>query len=99
LIRAIRGFLLVTKPLIIFQIKSIVCLQDESQQKTKQLSIIAVVVIVVAILLLAGGGGHSIGGFMHGSRSMGLANWNWIQILVSLGIGFILGLLVAKRRL
>jgi TRAP-type C4-dicarboxylate transport system permease small subunit len=63
------------------------------------LYIIAVVIIVVAILLLAGGGGHSMGGFMHGSRSMGLANWNWIQILVSLGIGFILGLLVAKRRL
>jgi hypothetical protein len=43
-------------------------------------------------------------GMMHGGSNMstGLANWNWVQIIVCLGVGFVLGYLfnavVSKRR-
>jgi hypothetical protein len=38
-------------------------------------------------------------GMMHGGgRSMDIGNWNWLPILISLGIGFLLGYLVARRR-
>ena len=38
-------------------------------------------------------------GMMHGSGgSMDMGNWNWVQILISLGVGFLLGYLVARRR-
>jgi hypothetical protein len=56
---------------------------------------IGFVVIVVAFLLL--GGWTWMQGVMHGNGLMGMHNWNWAQILVSLGIGFILGLLVSRR--
>ena len=58
--------------------------------------VIAFVVIIVAFLLL--GGGPWVKGMMHGSRSTGMASLNWVQILISLGIGFLLGLLVSKRK-
>jgi hypothetical protein len=36
---------------------------------------------------------------MHeGGRSMNLGNLHWVQILISLGKGFLLGFLVARRR-
>jgi len=60
------------------------------------LYVIAIVVIVVAFLLL--GGGSCARGMMNGNGSIGLANLNWTQILISLGLGFLLGLLVSKRR-
>ena len=38
-------------------------------------------------------------GMMHGDgRSMDMGNWNWVPILISLVIGFLLGYLVASRR-
>ena len=58
--------------------------------------IIAVVVVIVAFLLL--GGGPWIKGLSHGNGSAGLNDLKWIQILISLGIGFLLGYLVARRR-
>jgi hypothetical protein len=54
------------------------------------------VVIIVAFLLL--GGGTWMKGMMHGSSSISIVNWNWTQILISLVLGFLLGLVVAKRR-
>lgn len=57
---------------------------------------ITFVVIIAAFLLL--GGLPWLKGIMRGSRSMDIDNWNWVQILISLGIGFLLGLIVAKRR-
>lgn len=58
--------------------------------------LIAIAVIVVAFLLL--GGGPWIKGMTHGGRSMGMAGWNWGTILISLAIGFILGLLAGRRK-
>ena len=59
------------------------------------LYLIAFAVIIVAFLLLDGG--MWIKGMMHGSRSIGMANLNWVQILISLGLGFLLGWIVARR--
>jgi hypothetical protein len=58
--------------------------------------IIAVAVIVVAFFLL--GGGPWIKGLSHGHGSIGLNDLKWVQILISLGIGFLLGYLVSRRR-
>jgi hypothetical protein len=60
------------------------------------LYIIAVVVIIVAFLLL--GGGPWMTGMMHRGRSMGTVHLNWVQILISLGLGFLLGLLASRRK-
>ena len=38
-------------------------------------------------------------GMMHGDGgSMDMGNWNWVPILISLVIGFLLGYLVARKR-
>ncbi len=58
--------------------------------------IIAIVVIIVAFLLL--GGGSWARGMMHGNGSMGISHLNWAQILISLVIGFLLGLLAGRRK-
>jgi hypothetical protein len=58
--------------------------------------IIAIVVIIVAFLLL--GGGPWVRGMMHGNGSMSTSHLNWVQILISLVIGFLLGLLAGRRK-
>ena len=63
---------------------------------TTTLYFIAFVVIVVAFLLL--GGGPWIKGIMHGNMLINTTNWHWPQILISLGLGFLIGIIVAKRR-
>ena len=65
-------------------------------KNTRAVYVIAILVIVVVFLLL--GGGPWTKGLMHGNRSIHMANWNWVQILISLGLGFVLGLIVAKRK-
>ncbi len=60
------------------------------------LYIVAIAVIIIAFLLL--GGVHWTQGMMHGNRSMGMAHLNWVQIIISLGIGFVLGLLAGRRK-
>jgi hypothetical protein len=67
-----------------------------SARNTTALYLIAIVVIIVFFLLL--GGGAWLKDLSHGGRPMGLVHWNWVQILISLGIGFLLGLLVSKRK-
>ncbi|MFO7656184.1 MAG: hypothetical protein R6W78_03890 [Bacteroidales bacterium] len=57
---------------------------------------LAVVVIVVAFLLL--GGWPWLKSLSHGGRSMNMANLNWLQIIIGLGIGFVLGLLAGRRK-
>jgi hypothetical protein len=57
---------------------------------------LALVVIVVAFLLL--GGGTWITGLTHGSSSIRATDLHWGQILISLGLGFLLGWIVSKRR-
>jgi hypothetical protein len=52
--------------------------------------------ILAAFFML--GGGPWVRGMIHGNRTMGLANWIWPQILISLGVGFVLGLIVSRRK-
>jgi len=66
---------------------------------TTALYFIAFAVIVVAFLLLGGGAWLKDISHMHGSgRSLGMANWNWPTILICLGLGFLLGWAVNRRR-
>ena len=58
--------------------------------------VLAVVAVIVIFLLLDGG--QWLKGMMHGSGSTGMAQLNWVQILVSLGLGFLLGIIVAGRK-
>lgn len=61
-----------------------------------QIYLIAFVVIIVAFLLL--GGGPWVGGMMHGNNSLGIGHINWVHILISLALGFLLGLIASKRK-
>jgi hypothetical protein len=63
---------------------------------TTLLYFIALIVVIAAFFLL--GGGLWLKGMNLGARSMGMSNWNWAEILISGGIGFILGLVVSRRR-
>ena len=58
--------------------------------------VVAIAVIVIAFLLL--GGGPAIGKLGHGSGSMGMSNLHWGQILISLGLGFLLGWIASRRK-
>jgi hypothetical protein len=60
------------------------------------LYIIAIVIIIVAFLLL--GGGSWMSGMIHRSRSISMVNLNWAQILIGLGVGFLLGYVVSRRK-
>jgi hypothetical protein len=58
--------------------------------------IIAILVIVIAFLLL--GGGPWIKGLSHAHGSAGMANLHWAQILIGSVVGFLIGLMVSRRR-
>jgi hypothetical protein len=56
----------------------------------------AILVIVILFLLL--GGWSWILGMMHGNRFIGVPNWNWTQIIICLGVGFLLGMLASRKK-
>jgi hypothetical protein len=58
--------------------------------------IMALLVIVIAFLLL--GGGPWMKGLVHAHGSNGMANLRWAQIMIGAVIGFLLGLMVSRRR-
>jgi hypothetical protein len=66
------------------------------REKTIIYYAIAFVVILIAFLLL--GGGPWIKGLVHGKGLMGTTNLHWGQILISLGLGFLLGWLASRRK-
>jgi len=57
---------------------------------------VALLVIVIAFLLL--GGASWAQGMFHGNKSISFGNLEWVQILISLVIGFVIGLLYSRRR-
>jgi hypothetical protein len=63
---------------------------------TTVIYVIAVLVVIAAFFLLHGG--LWIREMMHGSRSGSMASLNWLQIIIGLGLGFLAGWFVAKRR-
>ena len=60
------------------------------------LYIITLLAIVVVFVLI--GRSHWASGMMHGNNSMNMDNINWLQILIGVIIGFIIGLLYSKRK-
>ena len=58
--------------------------------------LIAAAVIVIAFLLL--GGVPWMQGMGHGNGSMGIVSLRWGQILISLGLGFLLGWIASRRK-
>ena len=65
--------------------------------------VIIIVVIIVAFLLLGGGAWtrgmmHSGGLMRNGCPSLNIANWNWVTILISLGVGVLIGVLLKRRK-
>jgi len=58
--------------------------------------VIVIAIIVIAFFLL--GGGHWLNGSMHNGRHVNMNNLHWGQIIISLIIGFVAGLFVAKRK-
>ncbi len=58
--------------------------------------LIALVVIVIAFLLL--GGDHWFRGIMHGNHSLNISDWNWVTILISMGVGVLIGILLIRRK-
>ena len=66
------------------------------KRNTTVIYILAFAVIVMAFFLL--GGGPWIKGLAHGSRGISVSNLHWGQILISLGLGFLLGWIVSRRK-
>ena len=65
--------------------------------------IIAIVVIIVAFLLLGGGSWangilHRGGLMSHNGHSLNIASWNWATILISMGVGVLIGIFLVKRK-
>lgn len=58
--------------------------------------IIALLVIVIAFLLLGGGPWLKGLTYAHGPNSM--VNLHWAQILIGAVIGFLIGIMVSRRR-
>ena len=58
--------------------------------------LVALVIVILAFILL--GGGPWIKGMMQGGSAMHTTSLNWTQILISLGLGFTIGLLVGRRK-
>ncbi|OFX83954.1 MAG: hypothetical protein A2W99_03635 [Bacteroidetes bacterium GWF2_33_16] len=58
--------------------------------------VIAITVIVITFFLL--GGDHWMKGMMNQGRSSYTSHLNWVQIIISMAIGFVIGLFVAKRK-
>jgi uncharacterized membrane protein len=54
--------------------------------------IIAILVILLAFILLGGGN------WVKGSGGSGMAGLQWVQIIISLIIGFFLGWVASKRK-
>lgn len=65
-----------------------------TRRETRILYIVgAIAIIVIAFLLL--GGTSALRGIGNGS---GMTNLRWGQILISLGLGFLLGWLASRRK-
>jgi len=68
-----------------------------TRRETRILYIVgAIAIIVIAFLLL--GGTSWLKGIDNSSGSMGMTNLRWGQILISLGLGFLLGWLASRKK-
>jgi hypothetical protein len=68
-----------------------------TRRETRILYVVAAIAIIVIAFLLLGGTSW-LKGIGNGNGSMGMTNLHWGQILISLGLGFLLGWLSARRK-
>jgi len=57
--------------------------------------------VIIAVAFLQFGGQPWIKGLIEGIKTVGMAHWNWIHMLITLCLGFLIGMLVTmmiKRR-
>jgi uncharacterized membrane protein len=66
--------------------------------KSNTLIIYILVAVAVIVLVIWLAGGTTFNGRFHGNHTYISTGWNWIQILISLAIGFVLGILFSRRR-
>jgi hypothetical protein len=63
---------------------------------------LVIALVIVAVLFLFFGGGAMTGGMMSGGMNgngwMGERSWMWIPALLTLGLGFVLGWVIFKKR-
>jgi len=68
-----------------------------TRRETRILYIVGVIVIIVIAFMLLGGT-TALKGIGNGSGSTVMTNLRWGQILISLGLGFLLGWLASRRK-
>jgi hypothetical protein len=56
-----------------------------------------IIALVILIIFLFFGGDEWLQGSQL-NRSIGYSHWNWTQILISLGLGIVIGWFIHKRR-
>lgn len=62
------------------------------------IAILVTLIVIVFVVYLLFGNSPWVNGMMHQGRSIGIGNWNWLQIIVSICIGILIGWVVARKR-
>lgn len=68
-----------------------------SSRSSKNTLVYIIVALVILVIFFMLGGTDWFRG-THLNRSIGTSHWNWSQILVSLGVGLVLGYYIRKKR-
>jgi choline-glycine betaine transporter len=66
--------------------------------KSNNLIIYIIAIIAIVVLVIWLGNNRSLNGMMHGNHGLVVSSLNWVHIIVSLAIGFVLGVLFSRRR-
>jgi hypothetical protein len=65
---------------------------------TNKTAVYLIVFVVISAAFLLLGGGPWLKGLIHGSNSTDMIHLNWPQVLISFGLGFLLCLVVSRRK-
>ena len=68
-----------------------------NSKASKNTLVYIILAMVILIIILIFGGADWLRG-SHLNRSIGISHWNWVQILISIGIGLAIGWIVLKKR-
>ena len=68
-----------------------------SSKASKNTLVYIILAMVILIIILIFGGADWLRGSQL-NRAIGISHWNWVQILISIGIGLAVGWIVLKKR-
>lgn len=68
-----------------------------TRRETRIFYIVGAIAIIVIVFLLLGGT-SALRGIGNGNGSTGMTSLRWGQILISLGLGFLLGWVASRKR-